>query len=117
MAQIDARTMRFCSSRLQSLLRSLQAREIHKFNTLALVCDFATLIGTYADGFIVLVEPADTLNDSSIQFWFFSFHLIKIKSQIKCLIDLQLFGCFVGFKACHLQISSSCYYFGHHISS
>lgn len=49
----------YCSERLKNLLYSLEITELHDVHPLVLVADFATLVATYARGFMVLVEPFD----------------------------------------------------------
>jgi len=56
-AAIDPRHMRFCSSRLSCLLRFLELKDVGQFYPLLTVADFATLVSTYSDGFVVLIEP------------------------------------------------------------
>lgn len=49
-------SMRFCAARLQSLLRTLQIKEIQQFSPISIICDFATLISTYDEGFVLIIE-------------------------------------------------------------
>eukprot|EP01132_Coremiostelium_polycephalum_P004981 gene4981-6202_t len=57
--QISARTLRFCSARLSSLLRTLKISDISAFSGISLIADFATLVGTYNNGFLIIIEPYD----------------------------------------------------------
>ncbi len=57
--EIEAKPLRFCSDRLSSLIRNLQFENIEEFTPLKVLCDFATLVGTYQKGFSVIVEPFD----------------------------------------------------------
>lgn len=66
--QVDLRTLQFSSSRLSSLLYTLQMREISQFSSISILCDFASLIGTYDKGFCLVLEKGDGLTDSSIRF-------------------------------------------------
>eukprot|EP01133_Synstelium_polycarpum_P009158 gene9158-10747_t len=59
---INAKTLRFCSARLSSLLRTLQIADINQFSSVAVIADFATLVGTYNTGFIIIIEPFDQRN-------------------------------------------------------
>ncbi len=43
--------------RLNSLLRTLEVTGLDEFSPLIKVSDFATLVSTYADGFVVIIEP------------------------------------------------------------
>ncbi|KNC69898.1 hypothetical protein SARC_17583, partial [Sphaeroforma arctica JP610] len=56
---IERKPLRFCSERLSSLLRTLELTDLSDFNTLTRVCHFATLIGTYTEGFSLIIEPYD----------------------------------------------------------
>lgn len=56
---IDRKPLRFCSERLQSLVRTLEVSDITDFSGLSLVCNFATLVSTYIKGFILIIEPFD----------------------------------------------------------
>lgn len=57
---LDTKPMRYCYSRLNSLLRTLEITNLEEFNPLVRVADFATLVATYANGFMVLFEPFNT---------------------------------------------------------
>eukprot|EP01119_Soliformovum_irregulare_P012540 TRINITY_DN3266_c0_g1_i1.p1 TRINITY_DN3266_c0_g1~~TRINITY_DN3266_c0_g1_i1.p1 ORF type:complete len:778 (+),score=213.38 TRINITY_DN3266_c0_g1_i1:151-2484(+) len=57
---IEAKTLRFASSRLNSLLYSLQLKDVEQYTPLSIVADFGTLIGTYAKGFILIIDPQGT---------------------------------------------------------
>jgi DNA excision repair protein ERCC-2 len=62
---LEAKPLKFCFSRLSSLLRTLQVSNLVEFNALTDVADFATLLSTYAEGvakFAIIMEP----NGSSI---------------------------------------------------
>ena len=54
---IERKPLRFCSERLRSLLRALETRDIHKYQPLMLLCNFATIISTYTKGFTLIFEP------------------------------------------------------------
>ena len=41
---------RFCSERLQSLMRTLEFPNLHETSSLAAIAHFATLVSTYAKG-------------------------------------------------------------------
>lgn len=56
---IDRKPLRFCSERLQSLLRTLELADIKDYSSLSLVSNFATLISTYTKGFSLIIEPFD----------------------------------------------------------
>ncbi|KAM6307769.1 general transcription and DNA repair factor IIH helicase subunit XPD [Podargus strigoides] len=47
---IERKPLRFCSERLQSLLRTLELADVADFAALTLVANFATLVSTYAKG-------------------------------------------------------------------
>eukprot|EP00898_Chlorokybus_atmophyticus_P001467 jgi/Chlat1/2320/Chrsp17S00174 len=56
---IDSKTLKFCYDRLQSLLMTLEITDVDEFMHLRVVCDYATLVGTYAKGFAIIIEPFD----------------------------------------------------------
>jgi DNA excision repair protein ERCC-2 len=62
---LESKPLRFCYSRLASLLRTLQVSNLDDFNALTDIADFATLLATYSEGiakFAIILEP----NGSSI---------------------------------------------------
>jgi len=56
---MDARSLRFVSERLQSLLNTLEIKDIYEFRGVKVIADFATLVGTYQEGFVIIIEPYD----------------------------------------------------------
>lgn len=54
---IDRKPLRFCSERIQSLIRTLEVNNITDFTPLTLLCNFATLVSTYLRGFTIIIEP------------------------------------------------------------
>ena len=56
---VDAKTLKFCYDRLTSLLKTLEIVDTEEFGALSSVADFATLIGTYDQGFTIIMEPYD----------------------------------------------------------
>ena len=54
--QIEARTLKYCYSRLNSLLRTLEVTDLETYNALQDVADFVTLVATYTEGFSVVFE-------------------------------------------------------------
>ncbi len=69
---LDAKSLRFCTARLESLLKTLEVSDIDQYAPLALVADFASLVSTYAQGFLIIIEPFDdrtpTVPDPVLQF-------------------------------------------------
>ena len=64
---------RLSSRRLQSLLATLQLADMANYGPLNVVADFATLLGTYSKGFIVITEPRQIDGDRNevlLQFWY-----------------------------------------------
>ena len=54
----DRKTMRFTTSRLNALMRSLEIAKLDDFSALLDVATFATLLATYTEeGFHVIMEP------------------------------------------------------------
>eukprot|EP00462_Mataza_sp_D1_P006586 CAMPEP_0175124792 /NCGR_PEP_ID=MMETSP0087-20121206/2969_1 /TAXON_ID=136419 /ORGANISM="Unknown Unknown, Strain D1" /LENGTH=693 /DNA_ID=CAMNT_0016406581 /DNA_START=149 /DNA_END=2230 /DNA_ORIENTATION=- len=60
----ETKALRFSYDRLNSLLRTLQIKDMDQFMPLQLLTNFATLVSTYADGFDVLMEPNDARNSN-----------------------------------------------------
>ncbi|KAK4273124.1 hypothetical protein QN277_021585 [Acacia crassicarpa] len=58
-AGIDQKTLKFCYDRLHSLMLTLEITDTDEFLHIQTICDFATLVGTYARGFSVIIEPYD----------------------------------------------------------
>jgi len=56
-AYMDPKPMKFCYTRLASLLRTLEITGLDEFSPLTDVADFAALVATYDEGFQVLIEP------------------------------------------------------------
>jgi DNA excision repair protein ERCC-2 len=54
-----AQCLKFCSTRLQSLLRTLRMPDLEVFHPLTLIADFVTLIATHEKGLKILFEPND----------------------------------------------------------
>ena len=54
---IDQRSLKFCQQRLINLLNTLEIVDVYEFRALSLVTNLATLIATYYQGFVVIVEP------------------------------------------------------------
>lgn len=58
-AGIDQKTLKFCYDRLHSLMMTLEITDTDEFLHIQTICDFATLVGTYARGFSIIIEPFD----------------------------------------------------------
>lgn len=56
---MDTKPMKFCYTRLNSLMRTLEITNLEEYNSLTDVADFATLVATYAEGFMLIIEPYD----------------------------------------------------------
>lgn len=56
---IEAKPLRFCAERLNSLMRTLQLQHTEEFYPLTMVAAFGALLGTYRKGFALLIEPFD----------------------------------------------------------
>ncbi|KAG9105049.1 DNA-dependent ATPase of the nucleotide excision repair factor 4 complex [Ceratobasidium sp. 370] len=59
---IERRPLRFCSERLQSLVRTLELTQIDEYSALQKVANFATLVSTYEKGFLLILEPFEGEN-------------------------------------------------------
>ncbi|XP_074320771.1 general transcription and DNA repair factor IIH helicase subunit XPD [Silene latifolia] len=58
-AGLDQKTLKFCYDRLHSLMLTLEITNTDDFLYIQTICDFATLVGTYARGFSIIIEPFD----------------------------------------------------------
>ncbi|KAL5173594.1 General transcription and DNA repair factor IIH helicase subunit XPD [Glycine soja] len=58
-AGIDQKALKFCYDRLHSLMMTLEITDTDEFLHIQTICDFATLVGTYARGFSIIIEPFD----------------------------------------------------------
>lgn len=56
---LTKKELRFTSERLYSLLNTLEVGSIDQYYQLIMLGDFATLLGTYQEGFTVIIEPFD----------------------------------------------------------
>ncbi|GLE01467.1 hypothetical protein PINS_up010297 [Pythium insidiosum] len=56
---METKPMKYCFTRLNSLLRTLEITNLEDYTALTDVADFATLVATYADGFMLILEPVD----------------------------------------------------------
>eukprot|EP00727_Mastigamoeba_balamuthi_P004114 m51a1_g1370 putative tfiih basal transcription factor complex helicase xpd subunit-like (1065) ;mRNA; f:415787-420582 len=63
---VDANALRFFSSRLASLVRTLELSESVRLAPLATAAEMATIAATYDRGFRLLLEPAEQAHLSSI---------------------------------------------------
>ncbi|KAJ7721688.1 hypothetical protein B0H14DRAFT_3624749 [Mycena olivaceomarginata] len=62
---IERRPLRFCTERLQSLIRTLELNRLDKYSALQKVTSLATLVSTYEKGFLLILEPFETDNASA----------------------------------------------------
>lgn len=61
---IDRKPLRFCSERLSLLVRTLEVKDIEEFMALKDIAMFATLVSTYENGFMLILEPFETENST-----------------------------------------------------
>ncbi|EMR11069.1 DNA repair helicase rad15 [Pneumocystis murina B123] len=57
---IERKPLRFCTERLNSLIRTLELPNIEDYQYLQEIANFATLVSTYEKGFILILEPYET---------------------------------------------------------
>lgn len=55
--EADTKSLKFCHERLRSLLNTLRVSSLEEFTPICKVADFLTLLGMYAQGFTVIVDP------------------------------------------------------------
>ncbi|KAJ3349991.1 hypothetical protein GGF32_005162 [Allomyces javanicus] len=62
MTFIEWKPLQFCAERLSSLVRTLEITNIDEFAALNKVAMFATLVATYPQGFMLILEPFENDN-------------------------------------------------------
>lgn len=68
---IEQKPLRFCSERLASLIRTLESKNLEDYSSLQKVANFATVVSTYLDGFLLLMEPYEnTIYNPVLHLWF-----------------------------------------------
>ena len=66
-AEVDSKSLKFCHERLRSLLNTLQVANLDEFTPITKVADFVTLLGTYSQGFTIIVDPYPEAQGSSAE--------------------------------------------------
>ncbi|KAF9816881.1 hypothetical protein SFRURICE_012223 [Spodoptera frugiperda] len=56
---IERKPLRFCATRLSSLMKTLEIPDPSNFASLTLITHLATLVSTYTKGFTIIIEPFD----------------------------------------------------------
>lgn len=56
-SEMDSKSLKFCHERLRSLLNTLKVANLDEYTPITKVADFVTLLGTYSQGFTVIVDP------------------------------------------------------------
>lgn len=69
---LERKPLRFAYSRLSSLLRTLEISNLEEYSPLMEIANFATLVATYLEGFVVITEPGDAdggmrINQAAVQ--------------------------------------------------
>ncbi len=59
---IEKKPLRFCAERLTSLVRTLELTSIEDYQPVQEVATFATLVATYEQGFLLILEPWEAEN-------------------------------------------------------
>ena len=62
---ISKKYLKFSHARLKSLLHTLKITNLREFNPLTLVADFVTILATFDQGFVCIIEPRDTKIENS----------------------------------------------------
>ncbi len=57
---IDRKPLRFAAERMQSLLRTLEITDLEDYFSLQNLTRFATLVSTYTQGFLIIIEPYES---------------------------------------------------------
>jgi len=58
--EVQTQALKYCFDRLQSLFRTLRLADLEKFKHITTVCNLASLVATYEEGFMVIIEPFAT---------------------------------------------------------
>ncbi len=61
---IDKKPLKFCAERLSSLIRTLELTDLQEYGSLQKIANFATLVSSYAKGFLLILEPFENDNDA-----------------------------------------------------
>lgn len=64
MTFIDRKPLRFAAERLSSLIRTLEISDLSDYSALQQVTVFGTLVATYQQGFLLILEPFENDEDS-----------------------------------------------------
>ncbi|ETO16215.1 hypothetical protein RFI_21141 [Reticulomyxa filosa] len=92
--------LRFCHDRLHSLFRTLMLTDLDVYTPLVKVTTLASLVGTYSQGFKILIEPYDTRTPT-----------IKDPILQLCCLDASIAMQPVLKKFRNVIITSGCVYF------
>ncbi|GMM51972.1 TFIIH/NER complex ATP-dependent 5'-3' DNA helicase subunit [Starmerella bacillaris] len=57
---IDKKPLRYCTERLNSLVRTLELTNLDEFTAIKDIVTFATLVSSYEQGFMLILEPFET---------------------------------------------------------
>ncbi|GBP79904.1 General transcription and DNA repair factor IIH helicase subunit XPD [Eumeta japonica] len=91
---IERKPLRFCASRLSSLLRTLEIPDPSNYASLTLITHLATLVSTYTKGFTIIIEPFDdktpTVSNPILHFSLQKINLLVDKQTSLC--STQLLG-------------------------
>lgn len=55
----EVKALKFCYDRLNSLLKTLQIKDLDQYTPIQKIANFATVVSTYTEGFVVIMEPVD----------------------------------------------------------
>ena len=64
MTMIESKPLRFAAERLGSLIRTLEIRGLEEYSSLQRVAHFASIVSTYLEGFLLIMEPFEGLNST-----------------------------------------------------
>ena len=74
-ASLDQKPLRFCHERLSSMIRTLELTDLEGLINLEKIANFATLVGTYQDGFCLIFEAPEKSSQNEfvyhLRFFFF----------------------------------------------
>jgi DNA excision repair protein ERCC-2 len=64
MTYIDQKPLKFCSERLSSLIKTLKITNLDEYSSLQKVTTFATIVSTYLEGFLLIMEPFEGVSSN-----------------------------------------------------
>lgn len=83
---IDKKPLRYCTERLNSLVRTLELTNLEEFGAVKDIVTFATLVSTYEQGFMLILEPFET-EQATVPNPIFRFTCLDASIAIKPVVE------------------------------